>query len=129
MTEVLTGLYAISVHVRDISTARKFYRDVFGLRELSFDERSHRAVFALPGTSTILRMHVQGPDEGGREPGTVTGVMFRSPDPVSACEEIRRRGGTVTNEPRVVELPGVRFVLGVVADPDGNEYIVTDRSD
>jgi catechol 2,3-dioxygenase-like lactoylglutathione lyase family enzyme len=129
MDEVITGVYAITVHVSNIQSSRDFYREVLGLRQLSFDEGSSRATFALPGTSIILRMHVQGPAEGGREPGTVSGVMFRHPDPVAACAEIKRRGGSVENEPRIVELPGVRFVLGVFADPDGNEFIITDRSD
>lgn len=126
---MITGVYAITVHVSKIQSSRNFYRDVLGLRQLSFDEGLSRATFALPGTSIILRMHVQGPGEGGREPGTVSGVMFRHPDPVAACAEIKRRGGSVENEPRIVELPGVRFVLGVFADPDGNEFIITDRSD
>ncbi len=129
MHEVITGLYAVSVHVRDIQKARTFYRDVLGFKELGFDEKVGRATFALPGTPTILRMHIQGPDEGGREPGTVSGILFRHPDPVAACTEIKRRGGTVTNEARLVELPGLRFVLGVIADPDGNEFIITDRTD
>jgi predicted enzyme related to lactoylglutathione lyase len=129
MRDVISGLYAASIHVSDIRKARTFYRDVLGLTELSFDAASSRATFALPGTSTILRMHVQGPGEGGREPGTVTGLMFRHSDPVAACAEIKRRGGAVANEPRVVELPTAKFVLGVFADPDGNEFIITDRSD
>ena len=129
MREVITGLYAVSVHVRDIQKARAFYRDVLGFKELGFDEKVGRATFALPGTPTILRMHIQGPDEGGREPGTVSGVLFHHPDPVAACAEIKNRGGTVTNEARLVELPGVKFVLGVIADPDGNEFIITNRTD
>jgi predicted enzyme related to lactoylglutathione lyase len=129
VSEVITGLYALSVHVRDIQKARTFYREVLGLTELSFDAAANRAVFALPGTSTILRMHIQGPDEGGREPGTVSGIMFRHPDPAEACREIVRRGGTVTNEARLVELPGVKFVLAVIADPDGNEFVITNRAD
>jgi catechol 2,3-dioxygenase-like lactoylglutathione lyase family enzyme len=129
MDEVLSGLYAVTIHVRNIREARKFYRDTLALRELAYDEKVGRAVFALPGTTTVLRMHVQGPDEGGREPGTVSGIMFRHPDPRAACEEIRRRGGTITNEPRLVELPGTKFVLGVFADPDGNEFVLTNRSD
>jgi catechol 2,3-dioxygenase-like lactoylglutathione lyase family enzyme len=129
MVEVITGLYAVSVHVRDIHKARAFYRDVLGFHELNFDEKAGRAVFRLPDTPTILRMHVQGPDEGGREPGTVSGIMFRHPDPAAACAEIKRRGGTVVNEPRVVEIPGAKFVLSVFADPDGNEFIITNRTD
>jgi predicted enzyme related to lactoylglutathione lyase len=127
MTDIITGLYAVTVHITDAKKARTFYRDVLGLKELSFDETANRAAFALPGTSTMLTMHIQGPDEGGREPGTVTGIIFSNPDPMAACEEIKRRGGTVTNEPRVVERPGVKFTMGVVADPDGNEFIISSR--
>lgn len=129
MPEVITGLHALTIHIRDIQKARAFYREVLGLKELSFVKSRNRAVFALPGTSTLLSMHIQGPGEGGREPGTVTGLIFHHPDPRAACDEIRRRGGMVTNEPRVVEFPGVKFVLGVVADPDGNEFVISNRTD
>jgi catechol 2,3-dioxygenase-like lactoylglutathione lyase family enzyme len=128
MVEVITRLYAVTIHVRDIAKARGFYRDVLALKELNYDEAVGRAVFALPGTSTILRMHVQGPGEGGREPGTVSGLMFWHPDPVAGCAEIQRRGGTIVDEPHRLELPGASFVLGVFADPDGNEFILTNRT-
>jgi predicted enzyme related to lactoylglutathione lyase len=129
MDQVVTGLHSVTVHIRDIQKASKFYRDVLGLKQLAIDEKIGRAVFALPSTSTLLTMHIQGPGEGGREPGTVTGVVLRSPDPVASCEEIKKRGGTITNEPRLVEFPGRRFVVGVIADPDGNEFVISDRTD
>lgn len=127
--EVITGLSAVTVHIRDIHKARTFYGDILGLKELSFDEKANRAVFALPGTSTLLTMHIQAPGEEGREPGTVSGVVFRHPDPVAACAEIKRRGGTVTVEPKVFETPGGKFVRGVIADSDGNEFLVSNRTD
>lgn len=129
MTEAITGLHAVTIHIQDIGKARSFYRDVLGLKELSFDEKARRAVFALPGTSTILSMHVMAPGEGGREPGTVSGVVFSHPDPAVACAEIKRRGGAVTLEPTVVEMPGAKFVRAVIADPDGNEFLISNRSD
>ena len=129
MTEVVTGLHAVTVHIRDIGKARAFYRDVLGLKELKFDEKASRAVFALPGTSTILSMHIMAPGEQGREPGTVSGIVFSHPDPAAACTEVKRRGGAVTLEPTVVELPGAKFVRAVIADPDGNEFLVSNRSD
>jgi catechol 2,3-dioxygenase-like lactoylglutathione lyase family enzyme len=129
MSDVIGGLYAVTVHISHVGRARTFYRDVLGLEELSFDEKSERAVFRLPGTPTILRMHVQGPGEGGREPGTVSGIMFWHADPNAAVAEIRRRGGVVANEPRLVELPHTKFLLAVVEDPDGNEFIITNRAD
>ncbi len=129
MTEVITGLHAVTLHIRDIQKARAFYRDVLGLSELSFNEKASRAVFALPGSSTIMSMHIMAPGEEGREPGTVTGLVFSHPDPAAACEEIKRRGGTVTVEPNTVELPGAKFVRAVIADPDGNEFLISNRKD
>src|SRR5579864_5833055 len=122
MTEVITGLHSVTVHIRDIDRARTFYRDVLGLKERSFDAQASRAVFALPGTPTLLSMHIMGPTEEGREPGTVSGIVFHHPDPVVACAEIKRRGGTVTVEPNLVELGPVKFYRGAIADPDGNEF-------
>jgi len=129
MTEVVMGLHAVTIHIRDIGKARAFYRDVLGLKELKFDEKASRAVFALPGTSTILSMHIQGPGEQGRDPGTVSGVVFSHPDPAAACAEIKRRGGSVTLEPTLVETPGAKFVRAAIADPDGNEFLISNRGD
>jgi catechol 2,3-dioxygenase-like lactoylglutathione lyase family enzyme len=129
MTEVIMGLHAVTIHIRDIQKARAFYRDVLGLHELKFDEKANRAVFALPGSPTILSMHIQAPGEEGRDPGTVSGVIFSHPDPGAACDEIKRRGGSVTVEPKVIELPGTKFVRAVIADPDGNEFLISNRAD
>lgn len=129
MSEVITGLHAVTVHIRDIQTARKFYQDVLGFKELNFDEKASRAVFALPGTSTLLTMHIQAPGEEGRDPGTVSGIIFKHPDPGTACAEIQRRGGTVTVEAKVIESPFGEFVRAVIADPDGNEFVISNRTD
>jgi len=129
MSEVITGLHAVTIHIRDIAKARGFYRDVLGLREVSYNEQASRAVYSLPGTSTLLTMHIQAPGEEGRDPGTVSGIVFQHPDPKTACEEIQRRGGAVTVAPNVVELPGVTFVRAAIADPDGNEFVVSNRTD
>ncbi len=129
MDETVTGLHAVTIHIRDIQKARAFYRDVLGFRELSFNEKASRAVFALPGSTTILSMHIMAPGEEGREPGTVSGVVFSHPNPAAACEEIKRRGGMVTVEPKEIETPGAKFVRAAIADPDGNEFLITNRSD
>jgi catechol 2,3-dioxygenase-like lactoylglutathione lyase family enzyme len=129
VSEVITGLHAVTVHIRDPEKARTFYRDVLGLKELMFDDRAQRLVFALPGTSTLLTMHVPAPGEEGREPGTVSGLIFRNPDPAAACREIVRRGGTVTVQPKVVETAIGSFFRAVIADPDGNEFVLSNRTD
>ena len=129
MSEVIAGLHSVTLHIRDVTTASAFYREVLGLRELLVDSRQGRAVYAIPGTSTLLTMHVQRPGEGGREPGTVTGLVFHHPDPAAACAEIRRRGGAITTDPVEVETSIGRFVRAVIADPDGNEFLISNRTD
>lgn len=126
---MITGLHAVTIHIRDIQKARSFYREVLGLKEINFNEKASRAVFALPGSSTLLTMHIQAPGEEGRDPGTVSGIIFTHPDPTVACAEIRRRGGTVTVEPNVIEFPGGKFTRAAIADPDGNEFVISDRTD
>lgn len=129
MSEVIAGLHSVTLHIRDVTAASSFYREVLGLRELLVDSRQGRAVYAIPGTSTLLTMHVQRPGEGGREPGTVSGLVFHHPDPAAACAEIRRRGGTITMEPVEFETSIGKFVRAVIADPDGNEFILSNRTD
>jgi len=129
MTDIVTGLHSVTVHVRDIPKARQFYTQVLGLKEVKYDEPGSRIVYALPGTPTLLSMHIQGPTEEGRDPGTVSGIVFRHPDPMAALDELKRRGGTVTVEPKVIEFGGSKFVRGVFADPDGNEFVMSNRTD
>jgi len=129
MSDVIAGLHAVTVHIRDPERSRGFYRDVLGLRELIFDDRAGRLVYALPGTSTLLSMHVQGPGEEGREPGTVSGLVFSHPDPAAACREIARRGGAIVVEPKLVETAIGSFLRAVIADPDGNEFLLSNRTD
>jgi catechol 2,3-dioxygenase-like lactoylglutathione lyase family enzyme len=129
MEPAITGLHSITIHIRDAAKARAFYRDVLGLAELQYDEPLGRAVFAIPDTSTLLAMHVMRPGEGGREPGTVSGVIFRHPDPAAACAEIARRGGEITVEPTPFDTPKGRFVRAAFADPDGNEFLISNRID
>ena len=124
MTEVVEGLEAVTVHIRDIERARIFYRKVLGLREVSYIPQISRAAFAIPGTGTLLTMHIQSEGEGGREPGTVSGIVFSHQDPAAACEEIRRRGGTIVDEPATYRTALGEVTLCVFADPDGNQFVL-----
>jgi predicted enzyme related to lactoylglutathione lyase len=124
MSDVIEGMEAVSVHIVDIERSRKFYSEVLGLKEVSFTAAASRAAFAIPGSTTLLTMHIQGKDEGGREPGTVTGVVFGHHDPKAACAEIRKRGGSIVNEPETFQSPIGTQTRGVFADPDGNEFVI-----
>jgi catechol 2,3-dioxygenase-like lactoylglutathione lyase family enzyme len=118
----IEGLGAVTLHVRDIAVARRFYAEVLGLREVTFQPERQRAVYEIPGSPTLLTMHVMtDPREGGREPGTVTGVVFSHHDPKGAIELLRGRGATIVAEPQTMPWGMTRAVF---ADPDGNEFIV-----
>lgn len=124
MVAVIEGLEAVTIHVRDIERSRKFYSTVLGLKEVGFIAAASRAAFALPGTAVQLTMHPMGPEEGGREPGTVSGIVFAHQNPVTACAEIARRGGAIVDEPRTYTNPLGKVTLGVFADPDGNQFVL-----
>jgi predicted enzyme related to lactoylglutathione lyase len=124
MSDVIEGMEAVTIHVRDIERSRRFYSEVLRLTETSFMSSASRAAFAIPGTTTLLTMHIMGEGEGGREPGTVSGIVFSHHDPKAACEEIRRRGGSIVDEPTVFDTPLGRQTRGVFADPDGNQFVI-----
>jgi len=124
MSDVIEGMEAVTVHIRDIQRARRFYSEVLGLKEVSYIASASRAAYAIPGTTTLLTMHVQGEGEGGREPGTVSGVVFSHRDPKAACSEIRRRGGSIVDEPETFPAAIGTVTLGVFADPDGNQFVL-----
>jgi predicted enzyme related to lactoylglutathione lyase len=124
MSDVIEGMEAVTIHIRDIERARKFYSEVLGLKEVSFIPAASRAAFEIPGTTTLLSMHIQGEGEGGREPGTVSGIVFSHHDPKAACSEIRKRGGSITAEPERLQTPLGMQTRGAFADPDGNEFVI-----
>lgn len=125
MSSVIEGLQAITVHVTDLQKARQFYSKVFGLEVEGQLPNVPRVVFRIPGTPTRLMMHVQIGDEGGREPGTVSGVLFQCADPAAACAEIERKGGAVVDEPWTMHRGSQTIVRAVIADPDGNEFLLS----
>jgi catechol 2,3-dioxygenase-like lactoylglutathione lyase family enzyme len=122
--EVIEGLEAVTVHIRDVARSRKFYTEVLGLREVSFLPQASRLAYAIPGTSTLLTMHVQGEGEGGREPGTVSGLVFSHHDPAAALAEIGRRGGAVVDPAVTFPTALGTVTLGVFGDPDGNQFVL-----
>jgi predicted enzyme related to lactoylglutathione lyase len=124
VNDVIEGMEAVTVHIRDIERARRFYSEVLGLREVSYLPEVSRAAFAIPRSATLLTMHVLGDAEGGREPGTVSGIVFSHHDPAAACAEIRRRGGTIVDEPETFPTALGTVTLGVFADPDGNQFVI-----
>lgn len=123
--DVIAGLDAITVHLTapHAKGARDFYTRILGLEERSWDEEQGRGEWLIPGGGNIIA-HVMQPREAGRAPGTVTGVMFSTPDVRASAAEIERRGGLVLDAPWQAPW-GPHYAT--VADPDGNEWLLIQR--
>jgi predicted enzyme related to lactoylglutathione lyase len=125
MAPIIEGLQAVTVHVTDLEKAREFYSKVLLLEEERSIPNIPRLLYKLHGTPTRLLMHVTTPDEGGRPPGTVSGIQFYCPDPTAACALIKKNGGTIVDEPWSMQRGHSTVVRAVIADPDGNEFILS----
>jgi predicted enzyme related to lactoylglutathione lyase len=124
MPTEITGLDAIWVHITDIAKARVFYRDVLGLPELGASDKGMWAMYEIPG-GPILGVHRRFPREPGRPAGTVTGAFLRVDDVEEAVRRTEARGGTITDRPLQQSWGDVH---ATVADPDGNEFVLSTRT-
>ncbi len=125
MAPVIRGLRAMTLHATDIQKSRGFYSKVLGLKEEGPTPTIPRVVFKIPGVASRLSMHVTDSQEGGCEPGTVSGIQFDCADPEAASTAIKRRGGTVVDEPWTMVRGQAKISRAVIADPDGNEFILS----
>jgi predicted enzyme related to lactoylglutathione lyase len=125
MSAIVEGLQAVTIHVTDLAKARQFYSSILGLEEEPPNPKVPRLVFKIPGVSTRLTMHVTDEEEGGREPGTVSGILFLCADPVAACAEIQQHGGRIADAPWTMQRGTTTITRAVIADPDGNEFILS----
>lgn len=111
------------LRVGDLDRAVKFYTEVLGMRVLrttdrpdqqyslafvGYDDEDKAAVLELTYNYGVDRYDM----------GTAYGhVAIAVPDAYRACEEVKRRGGTVTREAGPVK--GGTTVIAFVQDPDG----------
>lgn len=123
--DVVQGLDAVTLHLTapNQDKARDFYTRVLGLKEVSWIEAQGRGEWEVPRGFRIVA-HVMQPGEPGRPPGTVTGIMLATRDVRASAEEVKRRGGRVTDEPWKAAW-GPQYAT--VADPDGNEILLIQR--
>jgi predicted enzyme related to lactoylglutathione lyase len=121
MKSEIQKIDAIWVHIRNIKKARVFYRDVLGLKELQASDEKAFAVYQIP-RGPWLGIHRQEKGEAGRPAGTVSGVYFKVKDVKKAAAAIKRRGGKITDRPE--KQPWGDWTA-TVADPDGNEFVIT----
>ena len=103
--------------VKDMERAIAFYRDVIGL-DLKVN---HGGWAELGYDDAVVALHAGGDGEYRS-----TGLTFRVPDIETACAEVKAGGGSVVQPP--VEPPGVGIIRVAVADPKGNGFTITQRT-
>jgi lactoylglutathione lyase len=119
------------LRVGDLDRAVTFYTEVLGMRLLRTTDRpDQKYSLAFVGyddedrTAVLELTYNYGVD--GYEMGTAYGhVAIAVPDAYKACEEVKRRGGTVTREAGPVK--GGSTVIAFVQDPDGYKIELIQR--
>ncbi len=119
------------LRVGDLDRAVKFYTEVLGMRVLRTTDRPDQQYsLAFVGyddedKAAVLELtYNYGVDR--YEMGTAYGhVAIAVPDAYRACEEVKRRGGTVTREAGPVK--GGTTVIAFVQDPDGYKIELIQR--
>jgi lactoylglutathione lyase len=119
------------LRVGDLDRAVKFYTEVLGMRLLRRSDRpDQKYTLAFVGyddeeSAAVLELtYNYGVDK--YEMGTAYGhVAIAVPDAYRACEEVKKRGGTVTREAGPVK--GGTTVIAFVQDPDGYKIELIQR--
>jgi lactoylglutathione lyase len=119
------------LRVGDLDRAVKFYTEVLGMRLLRTTDRpDQKYSLAFVGydeedrTAVLELTYNYGVDR--YEMGTAYGhVAIAVSDAYKACEEVKKRGGTVTREAGPVK--GGTTVIAFVQDPDGYKIELIQR--
>ena len=119
------------LRVGDLDRAVKFYTEVLGMRLLRRSDRpDQKYTLAFVGyddeeSAAVLELtYNYGVDK--YEMGTAYGhIAIAVPDAYKACEEVKKRGGTVTREAGPVK--GGTTVIAFVQDPDGYKIELIQR--
>jgi lactoylglutathione lyase len=119
------------LRVGDLERSVKFYTEVLGMRLLRTTDRpDQKYSLAFVGyddearTAVLELTYNYGVEK--YEMGTAYGhVAIAVPDAYKACEEVKKRGGSVTREPGPVK--GGTTVIAFVQDPDGYKIELIQR--
>ena len=119
------------LRVGNLDASVRFYTEVLGMKLLRTTDRpDQKYSLAFVGyddedrASVLELTYNYGVDR--YEMGTAYGhIALAVPDAHRACEEVRRRGGTVTREAGPVK--GGTTVIAFVQDPDGYKIELIER--
>jgi predicted enzyme related to lactoylglutathione lyase len=117
----LGSLGQVSLHIRDLPRAERFYGEILGLRHLyTFGDLSF---FDLDGT----RLYLHRKDDADWQPGSI--LYFRVDDIQVAWNELAARGAEGIEEPQVIFVhdSGVEEWMAFFADGEGNTLALLEQ--
>ena len=102
------------IWAQDMARAVEFYQTVFDAEVV----RQSEVMAELLIAGSTLGIH-----SGGEGKRTWTGLSFQVSDLFAACDLLHTAGGTVLRQPE--DTPQEPAHLAMVADPEGNEIMLT----
>jgi catechol 2,3-dioxygenase-like lactoylglutathione lyase family enzyme len=119
---LLGALGQVSLHVRDVARAQRFYAQTLGLRHLyTFGDL---AFFDLGGT----RLYLHRKDEADWQPGSI--LYFRVDDIQAAWNGLATRGAEGLEGPHVIFVhpdSGIEEWMAFFADGEGNTLALMEQ--
>ncbi len=115
--EKLSRIKQIAIPVHDVSTAKRFYANVLGLRHL-FDAPPALSFFDCGGVQLMLA----GPDAQGKDGNQQHPVLYYDVTDIKAAyERIVRAGAEGLHEPHVIaRMNGREIWIAEMSDGQGN---------
>lgn len=117
---MITYLGNVTIVVRNLTRARKFYRDVLGLR-LAFFDRKHDWLCFDAGRNVTLSLTVPWSPASRKLVGAATGVSLYVDDIDATYAALRKKKVKFAFAPRTEPWGGR---LANFADPDGNRFFL-----
>ena len=117
----LGALGQVSLHVRDVARAEKFYGETLGLRHVfTFGDL---AFFDMDGT----RLYLHRKHEADWRPGSI--LYFRVDDIDAAWDELGERGVELNEAPHVIFVhdDGLAEWMAFFADGEGNTLALLEQ--
>ncbi len=111
----------VTVFVRDLKKAAEFYEKKLGFRKTMMAEEFGWAELKTP--SVVLALSRPSAEQK-KLVGRFTGIVFESENVKKSCEDLRKKGVKITEEPVKKAWGGT---VAAFVDPDGNEFTMMEQ--
>lgn len=117
----ITGTVGMTIHVHDVRRATAFWERM-GLVVGSASDDFVTLTIPKSGPLMLHKWQSACAHNGGRPPGTVSGLMLAVDDAAAACARVEKAGGRTEMAP--FPAPDGSGTWVMVSDVDGNEFVV-----